>query len=145
MVPQADMVNTVLGSSVPLRTPRHRAPPQLSQVQVICGYVVCHVMYNVSPTIRASPCLRITKPALVLPPHQLQVDMSSCHPINRDVGHCRRKFLISPIETVGPGTLVISTSVTSWNPRDITLASGTSTQTLFWVLPGSTRVGLAYP
>ena len=46
MVLHADMVDAVL------RTSRHRAPPQLCQVQVIGGHVACHVMYNASSTIR---------------------------------------------------------------------------------------------
>ena len=58
-----DMVNAVLGSSFLLSSPRHRAPPQLSQVQVIIGYMAYHVMNNVLSTIRSSPCLRIAKPA----------------------------------------------------------------------------------
>ena len=48
-------------------------------------------------------------------------------PVNRDWSHCRRKSLISAVETAGPVTLVISRSVTSWKPRGFALASGTST------------------
>ena len=61
-------------------------PGTTKKVQVICGYVACHVMHNVLPTIRASPCLRIAKPALALPPHQLQISVSSCHPRQQRCG-----------------------------------------------------------
>ena len=57
-------------------------------------------------------------------------------PVNRDWGHCRRRSLISAVETAGPVTLVISRNVTSWKPRGFALVSGMSTQTLFWTLPG---------
>ena len=52
VVSRADMVDAVLGSPFPLRTPRHWAPPQLFQVQMIIGYMACHIMNNVLSTIR---------------------------------------------------------------------------------------------
>ena len=83
-----NMVNTVLRSSLSMWTPRHRAPPQLSQVQVIRWDVACHVMRNVSSTICAYACLHVAKPTLAFQPNQLQ---SRRGPLSPQVTHFRRR------------------------------------------------------
>ena len=97
-----------------------------------CPKSKCHVTCNMSNT---SICLCL---------HSRRINSRSVWlrviPVNRDWGHCRPLSLISAVETAGP---VISRSITSWKPWGFALASDMSTLTLFWALPGSTRISSA--
>ena len=47
-----DVVHTVLWRALPHGTPRHRAPPQLAQIQMICRYMAVHITLYPLPTVR---------------------------------------------------------------------------------------------
>ena len=74
-----DMIDTVLWSALPLGAPRHRALPQLGQVKVKAGYMLCHIMFYVRATIRATPSPCTTKVLFARVTQQLQFHLIPGH------------------------------------------------------------------
>ena len=83
------MVHQVLWCALPDGTPRHWAPPQLSQIQV----VACHMSIHIAPDQGATKLTRRRLFLSVLHPrrlaHLLQLRLSPPHVVN----YCRRPFV----------------------------------------------------